>query len=200
MVVHRKIVLLIFPQVTIPMAILKVIPYLSPGWSVHPLVGMVHSWWLLRVFERDMIRSVWIGFLRRLVLSTSARRVLAYSSIWSASNIHQKFQDDHQLVARYTQEVQWTEWKKLEFLKGKKTWIREGKQLEKYIKYWFKWTTSGCNIGPLVARVILGENLKTISNRVQKSWDLWTIDSQHYREYVHKKPPKSSKVFILDHP
>jgi hypothetical protein len=33
-------------KVTIPMAVLTVIPYLSLGWLLaHSLVGMVHPWW-----------------------------------------------------------------------------------------------------------------------------------------------------------
>jgi len=46
-------------KVTIPMAILTVIPYLSLGWLlVHSLVGMVHSWWLFG-FRKGILRDVW---------------------------------------------------------------------------------------------------------------------------------------------
>jgi hypothetical protein len=54
-------------KVTIPMAVVTVIPYLSLGWLlVHSLVGMVHSWWLFS-FRKGILKDVWrvsSGFLR----------------------------------------------------------------------------------------------------------------------------------------
>jgi len=45
-------------KVTIPMAILTMIPYLSLGWLlVHSLVGMVYSWWLFG-FRKGIVRDV----------------------------------------------------------------------------------------------------------------------------------------------
>jgi hypothetical protein len=46
-------------KVTIPMAVVIVIPYLSLGWLLaHSLVGMVHSWWLFS-FRKGILRDVW---------------------------------------------------------------------------------------------------------------------------------------------
>ena len=46
-------------KVTIPMAVVIVIPHLSLGWwLVHSLVGMVHSWWLLDS-RKGILRDVW---------------------------------------------------------------------------------------------------------------------------------------------
>ena len=46
-------------KVTIPMAVVTVIPHLSLGWwLVHSLVGMVHSWWLLDS-GKGILRDVW---------------------------------------------------------------------------------------------------------------------------------------------
>jgi hypothetical protein len=77
--VHVLVVQLILPplislppeaklnKVTIPMAVVTVIPHLSLGWLLaHSLVGMVHSWWLLAL-ERgssEMFGRVSSGFLR----------------------------------------------------------------------------------------------------------------------------------------
>jgi hypothetical protein len=45
-------------KVTIPMAIVIVIPHLSLGWLLaHSLVGMVHSWWLFS-FRKGILRDV----------------------------------------------------------------------------------------------------------------------------------------------
>jgi hypothetical protein len=46
-------------KVTIPMAVVTVIPHLSPRWLLaHSLVGMVHSWWLFG-FRKGILRDVW---------------------------------------------------------------------------------------------------------------------------------------------
>jgi hypothetical protein len=46
-------------KVTIPMAVVTVIPHLSVGWLLaHSLVGMVHSWWLFG-FRKGILRDVW---------------------------------------------------------------------------------------------------------------------------------------------
>jgi hypothetical protein len=46
-------------KVTIPMAIVIVIPHLSLGWLlVYSLMGMVHSWWLFG-FRKGILRDVW---------------------------------------------------------------------------------------------------------------------------------------------
>jgi hypothetical protein len=46
-------------KVTIPMAIVTVIPQLSLGWLlVHSFVGMVYSWWLFG-FRKGILRDVW---------------------------------------------------------------------------------------------------------------------------------------------
>jgi hypothetical protein len=46
-------------KVTIPMAIITVIPHLSLRWlSAHSLVGMVLSWWLFS-FRKGILRVVW---------------------------------------------------------------------------------------------------------------------------------------------
>jgi hypothetical protein len=46
-------------KVTIPMAVVTLIPYLSLGWLLaHSLVGMVHSWWLFG-FRKGILRVVW---------------------------------------------------------------------------------------------------------------------------------------------
>jgi hypothetical protein len=45
-------------KVTIPMAIVIVIPHLSIRWLlVHSLMGMVHSWWLFG-FKKGILRDV----------------------------------------------------------------------------------------------------------------------------------------------
>jgi uncharacterized membrane protein len=45
-------------KVTIPMAIVTVIPDLSLGWLlVHSLMGMVHFWWLFG-FRKRILRDV----------------------------------------------------------------------------------------------------------------------------------------------
>jgi hypothetical protein len=46
-------------KMTIPMAVVTVIPHLSPGWLLaRSLVGMVHSWWLFG-FRKGILRDVW---------------------------------------------------------------------------------------------------------------------------------------------
>ena len=46
-------------KVTIPMAVVTVIPHLSLGWLLaHSLVGMVHFWWLFG-FRKGILRDVW---------------------------------------------------------------------------------------------------------------------------------------------
>jgi hypothetical protein len=46
-------------KVTIPMAVVTVIPHLSLGWLLaHSLVGMVHSRWLFG-FRKEILRDVW---------------------------------------------------------------------------------------------------------------------------------------------
>ena len=45
-------------KMTIPMAVVTVIPHLSLGWLLaHSLVGMVHSWWLFG-FRKGILRDV----------------------------------------------------------------------------------------------------------------------------------------------
>jgi hypothetical protein len=57
-------------KVTIPMAVVTVIPHLSLGWLLaHSLVGIVHSWWLFS-FRKEILRDgrvsggflMWLGF------------------------------------------------------------------------------------------------------------------------------------------
>jgi hypothetical protein len=46
-------------KMTVPMAVVTVIPHLSLGWLlVHSLMGMVHSWWLFG-FRKGILRDVW---------------------------------------------------------------------------------------------------------------------------------------------
>jgi hypothetical protein len=46
-------------KVTIPIAVVTVIPHLSPGWLLaHSFVGMVYSWWLFG-FGKEIFRDVW---------------------------------------------------------------------------------------------------------------------------------------------
>ena len=46
-------------NMTIPMAVVTVIPHLSLGWLLaHSLMGMVHSWWLLDS-RKGILRDVW---------------------------------------------------------------------------------------------------------------------------------------------
>jgi hypothetical protein len=45
-------------KVTIPMAVVTVIPHLFLGWLLaHSLMGMVHSWWLFG-FRKGIFRDV----------------------------------------------------------------------------------------------------------------------------------------------
>jgi hypothetical protein len=56
-------------KVTIPMAVVTVIPYLSLRWLLaHSLMGMVHSWWLFvsRRRSSEIFGRVSSGFLRWL--------------------------------------------------------------------------------------------------------------------------------------
>ena len=60
-------------KVTIPMAVITVIPHLSLGWwLVHFLVGMVHFWWLLDSMK-GILRDVW----------QSVKRVLEMIRFWN---------------------------------------------------------------------------------------------------------------------
>jgi hypothetical protein len=46
-------------KITIPMAIVIVIPHLSLRWLLaHSLLGMVHSWWLV-CFRNGSLRDIW---------------------------------------------------------------------------------------------------------------------------------------------